>query len=358
MKQIPVKDLHICMVTALDVLNYDKKVIVPKGVILTENIITRLDGYSVYYICVNDQIINGFTHSLINAGNGKTSKDSQFTRNFGRCCELFQESVMGTLYRNEPFQAKELLKSLIALVHSENNDMSVLHSLLNMQSADETFYSHCTTVAVISYLLAGWLHFSDDDKMTAASCGIFHDIGKILLPPAIFRKSHDLTEREIEAAKTHTTEGFHLLCRNRDVPEPIENAALMHHERCDGSGYPYGLKSAEIDKFSKIVAIADTFDNITSARYLASCTDPLSIVKFFEDDGIQKYEQEYLLTFLKNVLSSYSSEDISLSSGMENNVIFINYNSGEKEEFDIQENYYRSIMQLSSKKNVSIETII
>ena len=84
MKQIPVKDLHSCMVTALDVLNYDKKVIVPKGVILTENIITRLDGYSVYYICVNDQIINGFTHPLINAGNGKASKDSQFTRNFGR----------------------------------------------------------------------------------------------------------------------------------------------------------------------------------------------------------------------------------------------------------------------------------
>ena len=140
----------------------------------------------------------------------------------------------------------------------------------------------------------------------------------------------------------------------------------MHHEKCDGSGYPYGLAGDEIDKFSKIVTIADIFDAMTSERVYRSAMCPFSVIKYFEDDGIQKYEIKYILTFLENVSNSYLNHRVTLSNGMEGNVIFINPNNYSRpvirteddEIIDLQQSYYQSMLQLSNRKNISIESII
>lgn len=221
-------------------------------------------------------------------------------------------------------------------------------------------------MALISNVLARWLHFSEADQMMATACGLFHDVGKFMLPAGILRKPGKLTPDEFEIVKTHTTEGFHLLGRYSSIPDPVKNTALMHHEKCDGSGYPYGLSGSEIDKFSKIVTIADIFDAMTSERVYRSAMCPFSVIKYFEDDGIHKYEIKYILTFLENVANSYLNHHVTLSNGMEGNVIFINPNNFSKpvirtennEIIDLQENYYQSILKLSTMRNLSIESII
>lgn len=93
---------------------------------------------------------------------------------------------------------------------------------------------------------------------------------------------------------------------------------------------------------------------------------PFSVIKYFEDDGIHKYEMKYIMTFLENVANSYLNHTVTLSNGMEGNVIFINHDNfsrpvirtPDNEIINLQEQYYNSIMQLSTQKNVSIETII
>ena len=187
-----------------------------------------------------------------------------------------------------------------------------------------------------------------------------------MLPSGILRKPSKLTTDEFEIVKTHTIEGFHFLNRFNTIPQPVKNAALMHHEKCDGSGYPYGITGMEIDKFSKIVTIADIFDAMTSERVYRSAMCPFSVIKFFEDDGIQKYDMKYMLTFLENVANSYLNHTDTLSNGMEGNVIFINQGSysrpvirtNNNEIINLQEQYYNNIMALSNLKNVSIESII
>ena len=140
----------------------------------------------------------------------------------------------------------------------------------------------------------------------------------------------------------------------------------MHHEKCDGSGYPYGLKGNEIDRFSKIVTIADIFDAMTSERVYRKAMCPFSVIKAFEDEGIQKYEMKYILTFLENVANSYLNHRVSLTNGLEGNVIFINKDdysrpvvlTEDNQIINLQEQYYKNIMDLSANKNISIETII
>ena len=386
MRQIPITALTPGMVTAEDIVSYDHEMIVPKGIILTENIISRLEGYSIYYAQIEDDIIVDLSTPMANSAilmqdaaiahlysDADTPSESPadrqfqlFSQGFARCAEHYKNNLMKSLYRNEPFRSNELLKETLSLLHQDKQEVSIFEMLLNMHNIEDSVYDHCIDVALISNVLARWLHFSEADQMMATACGLFHDVGKFMLPTGVLRKPGKLTPDEFEIVKTHTTEGFHLLGRYSSIPEPVKNAALMHHEKCDGSGYPYGLTGDDIDKFSKIVTIADIFDAMTSERVYRSAMCPFSVIKYFEDDGIQKYEIKYILTFLENVSNSYLNHRVTLSNGMEGNVIFINPNNYSKpvihteddEIIDLQQSYYQTMLQLSNRKNISIETII
>lgn len=384
MKQVPVAELVPGMITAEDLISYDLKVIIPKGVVLTENIISRLDGYSIYYVTIDDEIVDDLYQPMtsvphadiptvqlphIVSNKEKIKSSYQFTRfcdDFNRCASHFEDMLMKSLQRNEPFRSTELLKETLQLLNQDGSDVSVFDMLLNMHNNEDSVYAHCIDVALISNTIAKWLHFSEADQKMATACGLFHDLGKFMLPSGILRKPGKLTPSEFEIIKTHTIEGFHLLSRYRNIPEPVKNAALMHHEKCDGSGYPYGLKGDEIDKFSKIVTIADIFDAMTSERVYRSAMCPFTVIKYFEDDGLQKYDLKYILTFLENVSNSYLNHTVTLSNGMEGNVIFINNGSYSRpvirtennEIINLQDEYYNNILQLTNNQNISIETII
>lgn len=385
MRQIPITALTPGMVTAEDIVSYDHETIVPKGIILTENIISHLDGYSIYYAQIEDDLIVDLSTPMANAAiltqdttiaglykvdaPAKTPAEQRFHRfsqEFARCAEHFENSLMKSLYRNEPFRANELIKETMALLHQDKQEVSIFDMLLNMHNPEDSIYNHCIDVALISNVLARWLHFSEADQMMATACGLFHDVGKVMLPAGVLRKPGKLTPDEFEIVKTHTTEGFHLLGRFSSIPDPVKSAALTHHEKCDGSGYPYRLTADEIDKFSKVVTIADIFDAMTSERVYRAAMCPFSVIKYFEDDGIQKYDIKYILTFLENVSNTYLNHRVTLSNGMEGNVIFINPNNFSQpvirtendEIIDLQQSYYQSMLQLSNQKNISIETII
>ena len=385
MRQIPITALTPGMVTAEDIVSYDHETIVPKGIILTENIISHLDGYSIYYAQIEDDLIVDLSTPMANAAiltqdttiaglykvdaPAKTPAEQRFHRfsqEFARCAEHFENSLMKSLYRNEPFRANELIKETMALLHQDKQEVSIFDMLLNMHNPEDSIYNHCNVVAGSSNVLARWLHFSEADQMMATACGLFHDVGKVMLPAGVLRKPGKLTPDEFEIVKTHTTEGFHLLGRFSSIPDPVKSAALTHHEKCDGSGYPYRLTADEIDKFSKVVTIADIFDAMTSERVYRAAMCPFSVIKYFEDDGIQKYDIKYILTFLENVSNTYLNHRVTLSNGMEGNVIFINPNNFSQpvirtendEIIDLQQSYYQSMLQLSNQKNISIETII
>lgn len=379
MKKVSLIELVPGMVTAEDILNYDMKMVVPKGVVLTENIISRLESYSIYYVSIENETVD----ELYNTAPIADSKEAEgpepnkasiynseqfnvFSRDFHQCADHFKDSLMKALYKNEPFNAESLLSETMHLMKQGDTYVSIFDMLLNMRNIDDSIYAHSVDVALIANMLARWLHFSEEEQRLVTACGLFHDVGKFMLPQTILRKPGKLTYEEFEIVKTHTTEGLHLLNKFSNIPKEVKNTALMHHEKCDGSGYPYGLKGDEIDKYSKIITIADIFDAMTSERVYRAAMCPFTVIKSFEDEGIQKYEPQYILTFLENVSNSYLNHRVSLSNGLEGNVIFINPSDYSRpiikcdndEIINLQDQYYNNIMKLSNQKNVSIESII
>jgi hypothetical protein len=105
---------------------------------------------------------------------------------------------------------------------------------------------------------------------------------------------------------------------------------------------------------------------MTNERTYRAAICPFSVIKFFEDDGIQKYEMKYILTFLENVANTFLNHRVTLSNGMEGNVIFINNDhysqpvirTNNNQIINLEAQYYNSILQLSANKNLSIEAII
>ena len=199
----------------------------------------------------------------------------------------------------------------------------MLHCLRDLN--DQTF-AHSINVALICYVIGSWLGFSRKELETLTLGGVLHDIGKVTLPPELILKPTKLTDDEYETIKTHSVRGYNIL-REKEVDNHVKYAAMMHHERCDGSGYPMGLKADQIDSHAKIVAIADVYEAMTSARVYRNAVCPFEVLHVLEDEGMTKYDTQYLMCFLEHLTLSYINSNVRLSNGMEGKIVMLNQHS-------------------------------
>ena len=128
----------------------------------------------------------------------------------------------------------------------------------------------------------------------------------------------------------------------------------MHHERCDGSGYPLGLSSDKIDLFAKIVAIADVYDAMTSKRIHRGAICPFEVIELFETDGYKLYDPKYLLTFLENIVNTYMQQRVELNTGEIGEIVLINRNRFSRPMVKCGETFY----DLAAMPQLSITKIL
>ena len=128
----------------------------------------------------------------------------------------------------------------------------------------------------------------------------------------------------------------------------------MHHERCDGTGYPLSIEGNKIDKYAKIIAIADVYDAMTSARVYRGPLCPFKVISLFEQEGIQKYDAKYVLTFLECVVNTYLQNRVLLSNGVEGDIVYINKNMLSKPVVKSGAEY----IDLSTKPDLQIQDFV
>jgi len=132
---------------------------------------------------------------------------------------------------------------------------------------DDRLHGHHGRVAHATGQLARTIGMPDAQSGLIAAAGLLHDVGKIGIPDSILTKPGPLTGTERRIVQCHTTIGHALLAGScHPVLKAAAEIALHHHERLDGSGYPHGLRGTAIPLEARMVAIADTFDALTSER--------------------------------------------------------------------------------------------
>ncbi len=147
--------------------------------------------------------------------------------------------------------------------------------------------THSRRVAEISEKLAKVCEVNRQGIMNVKTAGLLHDIGKIVIPEAIINKASSLTKKEYELVKTHPEIGFRILNSSKDMRD-ISEIVLNHHERWDGKGYPRGIKTTDIPLESRIIAIADAFDAMTSERpYRPTISNEEALLEITKNTGTQ-----------------------------------------------------------------------
>ncbi|MCY7348405.1 MAG: HD domain-containing protein [Pyrinomonadaceae bacterium] len=153
-----------------------------------------------------------------------------------------------------------------ALEEVENSYRTTLKALVQaLESRDLETHGHSERVVTFSLRLAHELGMDKDALRNLELGALLHDIGKIGVPDAILRKPAALNEEEWNKMKLHPQHGQKIL-RNIDFLENAAHLVAQHHEKWDGSGYPYGLRGEDIDLSARIFAVVDAFDAMTSDR--------------------------------------------------------------------------------------------
>lgn len=137
---------------------------------------------------------------------------------------------------------------------------------------------HSDRVTRYSVLIAKEMNMPEQFIETVRISALLHDVGKIGIEDRILKKPGALTPEEFEIMKTHTTKGANILRPVKQLREMLPGIEL-HHEALDGRGYPYALRGEQVPMLARIIAVADTFDAVTTNRPYQMAHDPLDALR-------------------------------------------------------------------------------
>ncbi len=247
------------------------------------------------------------------------------------------------------------IQSIINRLYDENNTtLDMFDKLHNVRSGDDPIYTHCLDVAIISRILGKWMKFSLSDQICLGICGMMHDVGKMQVPDSILNKPGRLTEEELGIMRKHTIYGFNML-KNLELDPRVKKAALMHHERSDGLGYPFHRTTPEVHPFSQIIAIADVYDATTAKRSYRSALCPFEVIDTFEKEGIARYNTQFLMTFLKNIAQTYQNNRVILSDGRTADIAILNQHRFSRPVVALQDGTF---LDLAQYPDLTIQSVL
>lgn len=316
------------MVVAADIFSEDGSLIITRDTTLTDKGIARLEFFSILELTVYDNSSSSYPPIFQQEDTyiEKIKKSESFHRfhlAYQNTMMDLRNSMDGIVSQQKEVDADRLLSDATKIFSLCDTNAELLHMLHCIRDYDDSTYIHCLNVALICNIIGKWLHFSSKDLEIITLCGLLHDIGKLAIPQNILLKPAKLTIEEYNTVKTHTIRGYNLI-KNQHIDNRIKHAALMHHERCDGSGYPYGFRSEQIDPYAKLVAIADVYDAMTCARVYRGPLCPFEVLSIFEAEGYAKYDPKYIMTFMEAIAQTYINNTVKLSNDMIGEVVMIN----------------------------------
>jgi putative nucleotidyltransferase with HDIG domain len=155
-----------------------------------------------------------------------------------------------------------------------------------VETRDPYTTGHQLRVSHLAQGIAEEMGLNNDEKDFIGTAAVIHDIGKLSIPAEILTKPTKLTDLEYELIKTHSQSGYNIL-KDIKFTWPVATVILQHHERINGSGYPQNLKGEEILIESRILAVADVVEAISSHRpYRASLGINFALDEISRNKGI------------------------------------------------------------------------
>ncbi|WP_058301212.1 HD-GYP domain-containing protein [Gorillibacterium timonense] len=305
-KKVFVADCQKGDILAQDVFLSNGVLLITRNSLINEYIIERLSEHRIEEVNILQQI------------ESSSSLMREYTKGIEKINGIFKRLIAG-----ERMDVSEVDKIAGRLVPYLDQPSSVAACLSDVRVKDEYTYAHSVNVAFYSLIIAKWLGLSRHDCRKAVQAGLLHDVGKLLIPDSILNKPGRLTDKEFTMIKQHPLLGYNLLAQIPNLSQEVREAALLHHERLDGQGYPTQTPLGQVGILSRIVAVADVFDSMTTDRIYKKAVNPFEAFEMFASTGLSQFDPFVLNTFLVRMPSCYTGSKVQLSSGEEGEIVYV-----------------------------------
>ncbi|MDD3172849.1 MAG: HD-GYP domain-containing protein [Herbinix sp.] len=310
MKQIKTTACKSGDILAEDVFNCNGVNLAMKDTIINEYIKVKLIDFGINEIKIYDSIENSDKF---------TQLEKNYTEAILKVKELLREVALGNndnIKNVASFLSKQIYKNI-----SESDN--IIQYLQRIRNIDEYTYTHCINVAFYSMLIGVWINLKKNEIEELICASLLHDIGKTKIPSLVLNKKGKLDANEYEIIKNHSVLGYEIIKEIPDFSLHVKKAILLHHERIDGSGYPFGLKGDAICLYAKIISIADVYDAMTQNRIYKNKVSPFESFQMFLTEGVRLYDYSILYEFLRHLAPLYVGSNVQLSNGEIGKIVYI-----------------------------------
>lgn len=339
-KKMLTANLKPGMVSSEAAYTYSNHLVIQSNTTLTPDIIDKLKYYAIKSIRVyvqeeSETAATAVSEPTLGPNQGldfngptyfervqQTEQFVQFKETFTNSVDTFKQQLNDIVTINSSDIVKDMLGEVDGILSRTRNSLHLLDMLQCLRGFDDMTYMHSMNVALICNVIGNWLGLPSDEMNVLLICGLLHDIGKLKIPPDIISKPGKLTDDEFDLIRSHPKLGYDIL-RPKDLDNRIKLAALQHHERFNGSGYPRHLTGPEISNFSSIVAIADVYDAMTSNRVYRKGICPFKVIGILEQEK-DLYEPSILYLFMKRTVEAYINSEVMLSNNERGKVVLLN----------------------------------
>ena len=322
LKAYDVTELRSGMKVGRAVKNFDGEILIKENIKLTSDLIDKLRGKNVFSVYIDvtpeEYMVKGEGREFL--------LDKGYISYYKKCFMLMQNLYYG--FAN----TGELDKSILAeILRAENiselcdDGAKAVTQIHNMKREGDPVIHHALNVGILSGVMAHWLDYKAKQVGELVMTGLLSEIGKMKISKGILNKTEKLDDDEIAEVRKHVIYGYALL-----LDSPLKHlksvllGVLHHHERCDGSGYPSGLKNEKISDFGKIIAILDMYDAMATHRAYAKKNTPFDIIKVMYGDMLAgKLDTRFAMAFMKNLLQALNGCWVGLTDGQRAKIVYI-----------------------------------
>ncbi|NQX66739.1 HD-GYP domain-containing protein [Paenibacillus alba] len=218
----------------------------------------------------------------------------------------------------------EIKNELIPIVQQAAENPDLFQLFQAVKAKDEYTHQHNIGVGILSTLIGKWLNLEDNEVALLSLAATMHDVGKIKISEEILMKPGKLTSDEYDEMKQHTIRGYNMLRETVGINYRVALVALQHHERADGTGYPLGLRDTQIDRMSRIVAVADVFHAMSSKRPYHEMMPFYEVVSRMREGFFGELDPHIVSVFLTNMIQNLIGRKVMLTDGRWGEVVYIN----------------------------------
>ncbi|GEO26324.1 phosphodiesterase [Alicyclobacillus acidoterrestris] len=262
MRWVALKYIKPGAVLAQRVADGRGRTLLARGIVLTDSLIMRLKRVGIRAVCIENA---GTEDVVVTEMVEEQTKIEILSMTYETLAALSSSTSFS--YKVKPtFLRSQFGPLLSEIIHQLRQHNGAGEQLGSVYLSDGELFHHSVNVTFYALTLGLQQQMSETDLIDLGIGTLLHDVGKMRIPQDILRKPGRLSHAEYRTVQLHAQFGYDILKDIRDISTKSSLVALQHHERLDGSGYPWGLKAPEIHPFAQLTAVADVYEALTANR--------------------------------------------------------------------------------------------